>query len=320
MNFTRHKQLLSMLLVSIALLTQTHAYPLIDQAVATGGEPIRVYRDHADTKVFWYIPQSIEPWQRDGTYRSSFYRDENALSFVFRGQASVEERMLKRVAAALNISVSQLTPIAYDYSRNFICQNFYMQEDAVAWLFPTMIGNYLEVVPVSLRTRNKLIFDELEYHLTRGGGLGCTVEVGFKALYSKYNLKLEADFNKVYKRFEAGAHAEGLWWEVDLHTMIESLRRDHVIKITSLEDTAEDPSEFDKKIQAAMDEVMKHIVTSMFTPALKLPQGELAGRGKAWSLRTDYVESRENSNYQATLDSRRVTVKNSQISLRMALE
>jgi|GEM_PF-2664340 len=305
---------------ALLLAAQSYAYPVIDEAVPVGGQPISVYRDYNNPNVYWYIPQSIEPWKRDNKYRSSFFSDSRTLSFVFRGQASVEDSMLDDVAKALGTKRANLMPIAYDTSSNFICQDFFMEQDHVTWKFPSMIGNYLEVVPVSIRTENPAVIDELKYHLTGGGGLACTVEVTFKAVSTAYKLHVEANYNKVYERFEAAAHAEGFWWEVDLHTMLEKLVQDHVITITSLEDSSLPQSELDKKIQAATDEILKQITTAMFAPALKLPSGNLENRGKPWSLRADYQRSEENNHVSFNLDSSKVQSKQSQISLRLAVD
>jgi hypothetical protein len=307
-------------LTAILAGASAHAYPVIDEAVPVGGQPIAVYHDYTNPSVYWYIPQSIEPWKRDNKYRSSFFSDSRKLSFVFRGQASVEDSMLDTVAKSLGTKRANLVPIAYDTSSNFVCQDFFMEQDHVLWKFPSMIGNYLEVVPVSIRTENASVIDELKYHLTTGGGLACTVEVTFKAVSTAYRLRVTGNYNKVYERFEAAAHGEGLWWEVDLHTMLETLRQDHVIEITSLEDVSLPQSELDKKIQAAADDILKSITSSMFTPALKLPTGEIAGRGKAWSLRADYQRSEENNHVDFTLNSNKVQSKSSQISLRLSVD
>lgn len=307
-------------LAACAVSLSAKAYPVIDQAVPVGGRPIAVYHDYQNPSVYWYIPQSIEPWKRDGRYRSSLYDDGSRLSFVFRGQASVEDSMLDDVAQSLGTSKANLMPIAYDSSSNFVCQDIFMTEDQVSWQFPKMIGNYLEVVPVSIRTKNPDSVKELRYHLTKGGGLACTVEVTFKGVSTAYNLVMTGDLNRVYERFEASAHAEYLWWEADIHTMIEKLRTDHVIEIRSLEDPTMPQSELDKKIQAATDQIMNAITTAMFTPALKLPQGDIAGRGKAWSLRADYKRTEEHAHAQLVLDSNKVQAKSSQISLRLAVD
>jgi hypothetical protein len=306
--------------LTIAASSQAGAYPVIDQPVDVRGLPIAVFKDYQNPNVYWYIPQSIEPWKRDDRYRSSLFNKNGTLSFVFRGQASVDEAMLEQVAKAVGTSKDRFMPITYDESSGLVCQNFFMEEDKVSWLFPTQIGNYLEVVPLSLRTKNREVIPELEHHLTSGGGLACTVSVKFKGVSTAYKLKAVADFTKIYERFEAAAHAEGLWWEVDLHTMIEKLRSERLIDIQTLEDATLPQTELDKKIQAATDEILKAITTAMFTPTLKLPQGDIAGRGKPWSLRADYRRSEETSHVRFNLDSSKVQLKSSQISIRLSID
>jgi len=292
--------------------------PIVDEAVGTAGEPVKVYHDRLNPNIYWYIPLSIEPWARNNQYKSQLTRHGNNLTFVFRGQASVDMNTLSRVAAANNTDVRNFTPIAYDYSRNLTCQNVFVGE-ALQWVWPKMIGNYLEVVPVSLRTTNKDLADELE-ELIKGNGLACTVEVGFKAVYTAYHLKMTADMNRVYQKFQAAAHAEGLWWEVDVATTLQQLRTDGVIQFDVVQDVSVPNTPLDTQVLKATDEIVKKVTAALFTPALTLPSGDLPGRGKAWSLRASFVKSEEMAHYVVELNSRNISVKDSQIGLRLALQ
>lgn len=295
------------------------AYPVIDQIVPTGGQAIKVYPDHQTQGVYWYMPQSIEPWSKDDHFKSQLtYKKDQYLTFIFRGQASVEESILKKVAKALNTPISNLTPIAYDSSENLVCQNIYANEN-LTWLFPSKIGNYLEVVPVSIRTTDPNLMEEVN-DLVSGNGLACTVDVTFKAVSTGYHLKMTGDMNEVYSRFEMSAHAEGIWWEVDLHTVLQDLYAKGIIQFEKYEDPDFAQTPLDKQIAASWDEVTKKVIEKMFAPAPKLPEGNTVGRGKAWSLRVDYQKSEVNKNYTVILNSRFVNKKTSQIGLRLALE
>lgn len=299
---------------------QAQAWPVIDKLVETGGEPIKVYPDQENNGSYWYIPQTIDPVTWDSRYKPALsYTRGKDLTFIFRGQASVDRPMLERVAKALNTDISKFTPIAYDTSNNVVCQNVYLGNDKVTWLYPGHIGNYLEYVPVSIRTTDGEIADEM-YSLITSGGFACTVDVTFKAVSTAYKLQMTADMNQVFHRFEAGAHAEGFWWEVDIHTMIQNLYRDGIITFTKIEDVDAPKTSLDQQVQAVWDDVAKQITAMLFRPALKLPDGALAGRGKPWSLRLDYQESTERAHYQATLDSHNITSKSSQIALRLATQ
>jgi len=294
------------------------AYPQIDQVVRTGGMPISVYHDHDNPNQYWYIPQSIEPWSRDGLYKSALYKTDKALTFVFRGQASVDEEQLQKVAAALGTSINNFSPIPYEYSKNVVCQDVYSSAD-VQWLFPPMIGNYMEVVPVSIRTTNRDLIDEIGSIITNGG-LACTVQVGFKANATAYDITFTADMSRVYERFEVAAHAEGLWWEVDMHALIQSLVHEGVINIKVNQDQTLPQTEIDKQQLAAFDGIEAKITEILFTPELKLPDGDMAGRGKPWSLRADYRKSTETENFKAHIQSGDVIIKDSQVSIRLATQ
>lgn len=309
-----------LLTVWVALMSaNAFAYPVIDKVVPSGGLPIKVYEDHLVPGVYWYIPQSIEPWSRDEQFKSQIsYKPNERLTFIFRGQASVEPQMLKDVAKALGTDVSKLAPIAYDSSENLVCQNIYTGLN-LQWLFPTKIGNYLEVVPVSIRTTDGALADEV-HELVTGGGLACTVDVTFKAVSTGYHIKMTADMNEVYSRFEAAAHAEYFWWEVDLHTVIQDLYQHGYIKFEKFEDPEFAQTALDKQIQASWEDVTKRVIDLMFKPAPKLPDGGVAGRGRPFSLRMDYQKSTMNKNYTVELNSRFVSKKTSQIGLRLAVQ
>jgi len=296
--------------------TLAQAYPDLNQPVGTDGLPLKVYKDH-DLDLYWYIPTSIEPWSHDSRYSSTLYQTANSLSFIFRGQASVDEDTLNQLAQSLNIPRAKLTPIAYDESKDLICQNIYASDPNTTWLFPKQIGNYLEVLPISFRTTNPQIMDEAGY-LIQHGGLACTVSVSFKAQTIAYHAILQANLDEVYTRFEMAAHAEYWFFEVDIHTLLQKLVSEGKIKITLEEDTTLPQTILDQKMQAAFDDAEKRIIEALFTPALKLPDGPMAGRGKAFSLRLDYRKSTENKNWNLELSSSKLISKDSQISIRMA--
>jgi hypothetical protein len=294
------------------------AYPQIDSVVPTAGAPLKVYRDHDDPNQFWYIPTSIEPWSRDDTYKSSLYETDKVLSFVFRGQASVEEKDLEKVADVNGVSINNFSPIAYEYSKNVECEDFYSSTD-VQWLFPSMIGNYLEVVPVSLRTTNPDLIQEIGSHL-KDGGLACTVEVGFKANATAYDVTFSTDLDRVYHKFQADLHAEYFIFEADIATTIQSLVTDGTITIKVTQDSTLAQSEIDKQQQAAMNSIETTIIQQLFTPELKLPDGDLVGRGKPFSLRASWASSEEHKNYKLHIQGSDVVIKDSQIGIRLAIQ
>src|SRR5579885_301803 len=284
------------------------AYPKIDDIVPSAGQPIKVYRDADRPGEFWYIPQSIEPWSRDGLYKSVLFQNDDTLTFIFRGQASVDEDMLQKVAQANNTTIDHFAPIAYDYSKNLTCQNVYAGDPNVQWVFPQMIGNYLEVVPVSLRAKTPDLVNEIGY-LIKNGGLACTVSVGFKAQNLAYHLNVTANMDSIYDRFEAEAHAGGFFWEADIHTMIEHLYRDHVITFTKVEDSSIPETDLDKQINSAFDDAVSKIIADLFTPALKIPNEPMADRGAPFSLRVDYRHSEDHAHWSADIKGDAIQVK-----------
>jgi hypothetical protein len=304
------------LFVSV-LVPSANALPLLDKAANTGDAAVKVYPDRDEPNKYWYIPVSVEPWTRDNNFKSQLYSTPNVLTFIFRGQASVDDTTLSDVAKSLGVPKANLSPIAYDKTQNLVCQNVFVGEK-IQWLWPPKIGGYLEVVPISLRTNDPKLVPELKDLIT-GGGLGCTVDLTFRAVTTAYAIKVTANLDSVYERLQVAAHAEGLWWEVDLNTTLEKLQKEGVIKVEKLQDANAPNTPLDDMIRAATDDLLKRIVSEMFTPSLKLPTGEIVGRGKPWSLRVDYRKSEEHKRWTIDLKSEQIVYKDSTIGIRMAL-
>ncbi len=309
--------LLAMSLLTVG--TTAGAYPLVDEIVPAGGLPIKIYKDHAVPGVYHYIPQSVEPWSLNNDFKSELvYKPGKVLTFVFRGQASVDPTILKKAAKALGTTTDNLAPIAYEKSSNLTCQNVYVGED-LTWLFPDKIGNYLEVVPVTIRTKDPDLMEEV-YELVSGNGLACVVDVTFKAVSTGYHLTLRANMNEVYERFEAAFHAEYLVFELDIHTIIQKLVQDGVIKLEKFEDSEFAQTPLDAQIAASYAEITRRVIEMMFTPAPKLPAGGVPAASRPFSLRMDYQKSELHKNYVADLSSKFVSTKTTQIGLRIARE
>ncbi len=305
--------------ISAGLGTTASALPLIDKIANTGGEAVKVYPDLDQPSKFWYIPVSVEPWTRNEKYKSQLYvaNDKSSLTFMFRGQASVDEETLTNVAKALNVPKANLSPIAYDKTQNLTCENVFVGEK-IQWSWPPKMGGYLEVVPIAIRTTDSKLVPTLE-NLITGNGLNCFVEYSFRGVYSAYWIKIKANLNSVYDRFKAEAHAEGLWWEVDISTFLEKLEKDGTIHIEKVEDPSAPKTPLDDQVLAATDNILKKFVAEIFTPVLKLPTGDIVGRGKPWSLRVKYDHSEENKRFGFNLHSQQVASKESLITIRMAL-
>ena len=319
----RMKSILTLGLLTgiIATSYNAHAEPDLMQPVGTAGLPLKVYRDHdRNSNVYWYIPTSVEPWTLDDQYKSVLSKTPTALTFIFRGQQSASEEMLKKIAKANNTSINNFTPISYEYSKDLVCQNVYASDPNVTWLFPHAIGNYLEIVPVSLRVVNdQSLINEIDYIL-RNGGLACTVAVGFKAYTMAYHAHFTFNLNQVYSRFEAAAHGELGWFEVDIHTTLQEMKQQGFFKFHLDEDTSIEQTVLDQKMTSAFEDLEKRIITLIFEAAPRIPNGSLPDRGKPFSLRVDYVRSEFNANFELDLSSDKVKVKDSQIGLRIGVK
>ncbi len=295
------------------------ALPLMDRPVPTGAEPVKVFPDDRTPGIYWYVPLSIDPWSRDSRYRSSLYETDDVLSFVFRGQASVDEGILRRVAAGVGTSIDQMVPISYESSRDLICQNFFADDPRVTWIMPKAIGNYLEIVPISLRATGRELVQEIGSQI-RSGGLNCAVGVAFKGVSTAYRVEMHADLNRVYDRLETLYGGKFLWWQSEIRALVESLHREGTITIQTLEDATLPPTELARKVQASMEKVTQVIIEQMFVPELKLPNEPMAGRGRAFGMNADYRRSAEKARFSAILQADQVQLRESQLAIRMGLE
>jgi len=306
---------LSLILAS----TQGLAYPLIDRATQTGDLRIQVFPDNLVGGLYWYVPTSVEPVVENGTALSELYVNRNELLFMFRGQASVSEDILSALAKNLNVPRSNIKPIFYNSNKVAACATDLFEGEPVQWMIPKQMGNYMEILPFGVRTKNKELIPVLSDYFN-GKGLACVYEYEFNAAYTAYKVHVELDLNRIYTRFQSHAHAEGLWWEADIKVLLERMVREGYLKITQYKDDNAPDTKLDEQIRAAFDDVLKRVVGMIFTPAIKIRDEEMVGRGRPWSLRADYRKQEENNHFTFDLESQGVQKKTSTISVRLGLK
>jgi hypothetical protein len=296
------------------------AYPLIDKATKTGDNKLQVFPDNFVGGLYWYVPTSVEPLVENGKPMSELYVGSNELMFMFRGQASVSEELLNEVAQSLGVPRSNLKPIFYDENKMTACSTSMFEPNEVKWMVPQQLGNFMEIVPFGARTRNKELIPVLAEYFN-GTGLACLYEYKFSGAYTAFKVHVELDLNRIYTRIQNEAHAEGLWWEVDLKSFMERLKREGLLTITQYQDsTTTSPTVIDEKIKASFDDVLTKVITMIFTPATKLHDEDMVGRGKPWSLRSDYRRQEENNHFVFDLESQAVQKRTSQIAIRLGLK
>lgn len=307
---------LTMFLLIVSI--QANAYPLVDRATKTGNLKIQVFPDNLIGGLYWYVPTSVEPVLENGNPMSELYVNDSELMFMFRGQASVDENILNELANNLNVPRSNIKPIFYNTNKISACATDMFDADEVKWMVPKQMGNYMEILPFGARSKNKDIIPILADYF-RGRGLGCVYEYEFSAAYTAYKVHVELDLNRIYTRFQEEAHAEGLWWEVDVKAFMERMQREGYMKITQYQDPTSPDTKLDEQIRAAFDDVLKKVVSIVFTPALKIHDENIVGRGRPWSLRVDYRRQEENNHFNFDLESQSVQKKTSTIGVRLGI-
>jgi len=312
---TINKFILGTLLIS----ANCFGYPLIDRATQTGEYRIQVFPDNFIGGLFWYVPTSIEPIVENGLPMSELSQTNDELLFLFRGQASVEESTLSALAQNLGVPRSNLKPIYYNSNKISACVMDLFDKDEVRWLVPQSMGNFMEILPFGIRTKNKDLIPILSRYFN-GKGLTCLYEYEFNAVYTSFKVHVELDLNRIYTRFQNQAHAEGFWWEADIKILIEKLMREGYLKIVQYQDTSSSDSKLDEQVRAAFDDILKKVVGMIFIPTVKIQEGEIDGRGRPWSLRTDYRQKIENNHFTFDLESQSVQKKVSTIGVRLGLK
>lgn len=312
-------KLVSLIILGGSITPGAFSYPLIDRATQTGALKVQVFPDNLINGVYWYVPTSIEPLVVNGEPLSELYSSHDELAFMFRGQASVDESTLSELAQNLGVPRSNLKPIFYNNNRVSACVTELFDEKEVRWMIPKQMGNYMEILPFGVRTKNRELIPLLT-HYFNGKGLSCVYEYEFSAAYTSYKVHVEMDLNRIYTRFQSQAHAEGLWWEVDLKVLLEQMRREGLLKITQYQDTSSPETKLDEQIRAAFDDLLKKVIAMIFVPAIKIQDGEMVGRGRPWSLRVDYRRQSEYNHFVFDLESQAVQQKTSTIGVRLGLQ
>lgn len=317
-NKIKITNIITILMGSLLLASQGFSYPLIDRATKTGSLKIQVFPDNLVGGVYWYVPTSIEPVIENGESMSELYQSHDELVFMFRGQASVDESILSELAQNLGVPRANLKPIFYNTNKVSACVTDLFEEGEVRWMVPKQMGNYMEILPFGVRTKNRDLIPLLENYF-KGKGLACVYEYEFNAAYTSYKVHVDLDLNRIYTRFQSQAHAEGLWWEVDIKVLLEQMRREGLLKIVQYQDTSAPETKLDEQVRAAFDDILKKVVTMIFVPAIKIQDGEMVGRGRPWSLRLDYRKQEEYNHFTFDLESQAVQKKISTIGVRLGL-
>lgn len=160
--------------------TLAHAYPQLNREVQVGELPLKVYRDHADPSLYWYLPTTIEPFTAYPNQASTLYRRKSVLTFLYRGQVNVTEGTLRLAASVLGTTPDHLRAAPMNSAQDFACDDFHTDDPALTLEYPNMLGNFGEIIPVSLRTTDSSLIKKLG-DLIEHEGLICHLNVGFKA-------------------------------------------------------------------------------------------------------------------------------------------
>jgi hypothetical protein len=72
-------------------------------------------------------------------------------------------------------------------------------------------------------------------------------------------------------------------------------------------------------MRAAFEDFLNKAIVMVFKPTLQIHDEKMVGRGRPWSLRTDYRRQEDYNHFEMDLDSQKVKESESTITVRMGI-
>lgn len=265
---------------------------------------IQIYRDHADSNTFYYVPERPRLAMNDGVPEFVFLKfarditDNPAFSdnekatlggglLAFTVDLSVDQEELEAIKGDLaqyseGGSVA-LSPIMFEEGEvrlSMISQN----EDAEtttsgrlqiiesSWGAgkPSLYGNNRATFGVQLSQEGATLMEEaLKYGI---GFIGVIYDLKFLGMRPSFNVKVTADYKRIYNHFEGELGAQGQLGAVQLAAEIgvgfQKLEDDGVVKVevTTFTDDEDLKRQADEATKWARDKIMEDLFKSSLKP------------------------------------------------------
>ncbi|MBK7820437.1 MAG: hypothetical protein IPJ61_05020 [Tessaracoccus sp.] len=269
-------------------------------------EGVTVFPDHADENQYWYLPAHLEIARRqpDNWPQFSFIKYKRAATaggvegggfLMFTVALTLPEAVERKIRAEIPANAN-LTAVPFD-SGTVECVALNLQGPGGTTATVSEAGTFIAVQEI-LGARTPSLFGEnhavfsltlsaegatlLESAFAQGAApIGVIYTMTFTAMQPSLDVKITADFERIYQHFSAGLNANLYYVEVAIQAGIEELVQTGAIKIEVTNySTAADKQDQEKM---AIDFFMEHLLQAWFTPTLTpgALQGGMASAPKA---------------------------------------
>lgn len=254
-------------------------------------EGVTIFPDHADENQFWYLPAHLEIARRpaDDWPQFSFIKFKREATaegvtgggfLMFTVALTLPEEIERKVRAKIPGN-ARLTAVPFD-AGTVECVALNLQGPGGTTATVTDAGTFTAVQTIlgarvpSLFGDNHAVFSLtlsqegatlLEAAFTQGAApIGVIYTMTFTAMQPALDVRITADFERIYQHFSAGLNANLYYVEVAIQAGIEELVQSGAITIEVTNfSTADDKQDQEK---AAIDFFTQHLLQQWFTPTL----------------------------------------------------
>ena len=252
---------------------------------------VTVFPDHADDEQFWYLPANISLARRpeDDRPQFTFIKYKRAATdngvegggfLMFAVELALSDDAERAIRSQLPAG-ARLTAVPFDSGTvECVALNLQGSGGTVATVgddgtfiavrqilgarVPSLFGDNTAVFSLTLSAEGATL---LEAAFAQGATpIGVIYNLKFTALQPALDVKITADFERIYQHFSAGLNANVYYVEVGIEVGLEELVQNGAIKIEVTNfTTSEDQAEQER---AAIDFFKQHLLAAWFTPTL----------------------------------------------------
>lgn len=254
-------------------------------------EGVTVFPDHADESQYWYLPAHLEIARRpsDNWPQFSFIKYKRAAAdqgvegggfLMFTVALTLPEEVERKVRAAIPGN-ARLTAVPFD-SGTVECVALNLQgpggttatvsdagtfvavQEILGARVPSLFGDNNAVFSLTLSAEGATL---LEAAFAQGATpIGVIYTLTFTAMQPSLNVRITADFERIYNHFSAGLSANVYYVEVAIQAGIEELVQNGAIRI-EVTNYSTDSNKQDQE-KAAIDFFTQNLLQMWFTPTL----------------------------------------------------
>jgi len=252
---------------------------------------VTVFPDHADEEQYWYLPAHLSIARRpeDDWPQFTFMKFKREATsegvegggfLLFTVELTLPEKVESEIRSKIP-SNARLSAVPFD-SGTVECVALNLQGPGGTTATVSDVGSFVAVQTIlgarvpSLFGDNQAVFSLsltaegatlLESAFAQGAApIGVIYQLTFTAMQPALDVRITADFERIYKHFSAGINANIYYVEVGIEVGLEELVQNGAITIEVTNfSTADDKSDQE---QAAIEFFKQHLLQAWFTPTL----------------------------------------------------